>query len=76
MSGALEVQSIGPPAHSIVPGAFVLSPPGHMDSWIRAGVCGKSHDWEVAFHVSDLFFVRPATPSMYQVMESGVQETL
>lgn len=50
---------MGPPAQSTVPGALVLAPPGQMEICTRAGVWGKAHWLDVAFHVSDLFLTRP-----------------
>ncbi len=63
---------MGPPAHWTVPGALELAPPGQMEICTRAGVCGKAHWLDEAFHVSDRFLTRPTWPSTSQVMSSGV----
>ena len=63
---------MAPPAQSMVPWALVERPPGQMESCTREGVWGNAHWFDVAFHVSDLFLVRPTLPSTSHVIWSGV----
>ena len=71
VNGASE-KSVSPPAHSTVPWPLLGSPPAHMPSLTRMGVCGKLAPPSALAYAR----VRTVVPSMLHVMALEVQSTV